>query len=85
MASSQDEFLSPEEIAQTTQQVIASVLPPSIRRFEKEISSEWKRGYIDPDSASPQDATDWMANHIRAYTNTALILESFRKTSRTGL
>ncbi|KAG6195129.1 hypothetical protein E4U10_002163 [Claviceps purpurea] len=79
MASSQDEFLSPEEIAQTTQQVIASELPPSIRRFEKEISSEWKRGYIDPDSASPQDATDWMANHIRAYTNTALTLESFRE------
>ncbi|CCE32176.1 uncharacterized protein CPUR_06036 [Claviceps purpurea 20.1] len=79
MASSQDEFLSPEEIAQTTQQVIASELPLSIRRIEEKISSEWKRGYIDPDSASPQDATDWMANHIRAYTKTALTLESFRE------
>ncbi|KAG6124100.1 hypothetical protein E4U28_001793 [Claviceps purpurea] len=80
MASSQDEFLSPEEIAQTTQHAIASELPLSIRRFEKEISSGWKRGYIDPDSASSQDATDWMANRIRAYTiKTTLTLENFRE------
>ncbi|KAG6077889.1 hypothetical protein E4U15_004493, partial [Claviceps sp. LM218 group G6] len=69
MASSQDEFLSPEGTAQTTQHAIASELPLSIRRFDKEISSGWKRDYIDPDLASPQDATDWMANRIREYTN----------------
>ncbi|KAG6295126.1 hypothetical protein E4U46_005099 [Claviceps purpurea] len=66
MASSQDEFLSPEEIAPTTHHAITSELPQSIRRFDKEISSEWKRGCIDPDSASPQDATYWMANRVRA-------------------
>ncbi|KAG6198427.1 hypothetical protein E4U10_006834 [Claviceps purpurea] len=65
MASSQDEFLSPEEIAPTTHHAITSELPQSIRRFYKEVSSEWKRGCIDPDSASPQDATYWMANRVR--------------------
>ncbi|KAG6288180.1 hypothetical protein E4U09_005717 [Claviceps aff. purpurea] len=79
MASSQDEFLSPEEIAPTTQHAITSKLPPSIRRFDKEISSEWKCDYIYPDSASPQDATYWMANRIRAYTDKTLTLERFRK------
>ncbi|CCE31805.1 uncharacterized protein CPUR_05660 [Claviceps purpurea 20.1] len=44
MASSQDEFPSPEEIAPTTHHAITSELPQSIRRFDKEISSEWKRG-----------------------------------------
>ncbi|KAG6162088.1 hypothetical protein E4U27_000783 [Claviceps purpurea] len=66
MASSQDEFLSPEEIAPTTHHAITSELPQSIRRFDKEVSSEWKRGCIDPDSASPQDATYWMANRVQA-------------------
>ncbi|KAG6307137.1 hypothetical protein E4U45_005534 [Claviceps purpurea] len=79
MASSQDEFLSPEEIAPTTHHAITSELPQSIRRFDKEISSEWKRGCIDPDSASPQDATYWMANRIRAYTDKTLTLERFRE------
>ncbi|KAG6092938.1 hypothetical protein E4U30_004781 [Claviceps sp. LM220 group G6] len=80
MASSQDEFLSPEGTAQTTQHAIASELPLSIRRFEQEISSGWKRDYIDPGLASPQDATDWMANRIREYTNkTTLTLENFKE------
>ncbi|KAG6167474.1 hypothetical protein E4U11_007000 [Claviceps purpurea] len=76
MASSQDEFLSPEGIAPTTQHEITRELPQSIRRFDKEISSEWKRGCIDPDSASPQDATYWMANRVRAYTDKTLTLDS---------
>ncbi|KAG5938077.1 hypothetical protein E4U59_004021 [Claviceps monticola] len=79
MTSSQDEFLSTEKIALTTQHAIASELPQAIHRFDKEISSEWKSGHGDPDLASPQDATDWMANRIRAYTVNAPTLERFRE------
>ncbi|KAG6177748.1 hypothetical protein E4U27_004155 [Claviceps purpurea] len=38
-----------------------------------------ERDYIDPDSASPQDAKDWMADRIRAYTIKTLTLEDFRE------
>ncbi|KAG6308365.1 hypothetical protein E4U22_004266 [Claviceps purpurea] len=68
MTSSQDEFLSPEETIPTTGHAIADELPPSIRRFDKDISCHWKdRYYVDPTKATPQDATDYMANRIHGY------------------
>ncbi|KAG6297976.1 hypothetical protein E4U09_001124 [Claviceps aff. purpurea] len=35
---------------------------------DKDISYDWKDCFVDPTDASPQDATDWMANRIQAYT-----------------
>ncbi|KAG5991015.1 hypothetical protein E4U52_004069 [Claviceps spartinae] len=68
MTSSQDEFLSPEETILTTGHAVAEELPSSIRRLDKEISCQWKDHYVDPTNATPQDATDWIANRIHGYT-----------------
>ncbi|KAG5927265.1 hypothetical protein E4U60_000221, partial [Claviceps pazoutovae] len=72
-------FLQKRLRRQSNTQSQANYIPQPIRRFEKEISSGWKSGYADPDLASPQDATDWMANRIRAYTDKAPTLERFRE------